>query len=370
MIYHFFSGKYIHLSPNIIRSILSYADKTNQNGFDDIKIIVENTGNVIFKDKNSHQAYLDIAKEFNFKGLEIVTNKWKFLSTFFKIKSSDKIFLHSSQNIKMMTIANAIIMLFRMKKKAKSINYICWGDDFGFNRKLRNVNTLQLKLASYIYETVWPWYGGIITLIKKDKEKVENAYHISNVITAPYISNNRPFAKSVRDKTPIRIMVSHSGWPHNNHIESFKLIEKFKDSDIEIICPLCYGDNEYIENVIKNGTLIFGDKFKYFTDLKPFDEYCKIVQQCHVFITGAECQTGLGAIHISMRGNARIFLKEVLYDTFTEYGFKVFKYNSISTLSIEDLRKNMDEENLKKIKEIKDKQQKESILQWRDIYLS
>ena len=50
MVYHFFSGKYLHLSPQLMDSILLNANRTNKKGKSDVYIIIENTGQKIFGD--------------------------------------------------------------------------------------------------------------------------------------------------------------------------------------------------------------------------------------------------------------------------------------------------------------------------------
>ena len=57
MVYHFFSGKYLHLSPQLMDSILLNANRTNKKGKSDVYIIIENTGQKIFGDKDCVTVY-------------------------------------------------------------------------------------------------------------------------------------------------------------------------------------------------------------------------------------------------------------------------------------------------------------------------
>lgn len=367
MIYHFFSAKYLHLSPQIIESIIDYSNVTNKNGIDDIYIIIENTGKAIFKDQSQENIYREIANNKNFKNFKIINNKWIWLKKIFSIKKKDKIFFHSSQSMFLTTMLNFIIYTFSLKKKANTINYICWGSDYGFCTNLNKIDSYIKKFIAHIYETVWPWYGNIITLTLDDETKVKTAYHTNNVKTIPYMSN-RTVSQIPEKSKPIKIMVSHSGWTHNNHLESFKLLERFKDEDIEIICPLCYGDPIYIDEIIKTGKRIFGDKFTYFTELMSIDDYIDLVHKNHIYISAADVQTGLGAAHINIDGNVKVFLKGNSYNAITNEGYKIFPFNSLSYISFDKLIEPLNSENLKNIKQIKKETLNNTLLKWKEVY--
>ena len=168
---------------------------------------------------------------------------------------------------------------------------------------------------------------------------------------------------------PIRIMVSHSGWEHNRHIESFNLLKRFKDEDILIICPLCYGDPTYINDVIYTGKRIFGEKFYYFTDLMSPEEYFHFILQNHIYISGAENQTGVGALLGNMRGNAKLYLRGNLYFSFKEEGFDIFDYNEIENMTFEEFVKpNSDIIFRRNIEVYNKKRIDECIEGWKDVY--
>lgn len=72
MVYHFFSGKYLHLSPQLMDSILLNANRTNKKGKSDVYIIIENTGQKIFGDKDCVTVYTEIAQKHHFTNLEFI----------------------------------------------------------------------------------------------------------------------------------------------------------------------------------------------------------------------------------------------------------------------------------------------------------
>lgn len=344
MIYHFFSAKYIHLTPFIIQSIIDTRERTLKNVNDEFLFYIENTSGSVFEKVDIEGIYKQLRETNPTTKFKFVTSKFKLFMALLKATSKDLIFLHSSLNYRVLAILNIILYLFSWKSKAQTISYVCWGGDFGYNNQFKKCSTLKEKILAHIYSKVWPTYRNIITLIEKDAEYVKTIYHTDNVQTIPYPS----YRKAVhvhKDSHPLRIMVSHSGWPHNHHIETLNLLSRFKNEDVEIICPLCYGDPKYIEKVITEGKKIFNNRFKYFIDLMNSDDYIELVRTCHIFITGADIQTGLGAINLHIEGNSKVFLRGILYDELINQGYKIYNYSDIKTLSYDEMIKPNDDNN-------------------------
>lgn len=370
MIYHFLSGKFLHLTPQILDSILKNAKYTCRNGQNDFIVLIENTGRNIFN-KDRVDAYIQVAKHNAFTNLKFINSRLKLLIYIWSISRTSKIVFHSALDPIVLTITNSLIFIFRMRKKAASISYVCWGNDFGCCRKLHVCNSFLKRLVAYIYETVWPWYGHIITLTIKDKELLEGAYKSKNVIVSPYIGDRMEFYHVSKINMPIRIMVSHSGWRHNKHIETFEMLKRFKDEDILILCPLCYGDSDYIEEVIETGRRYFGEKFHYFTELMPSDEYTQMLLRNHIYVTGAEIQTGLGALYRNMRGNAKIYLRGNLYESHKKNGYVVYNYDDISTCSFgEFVKPNSDSIFVTNINLYNKLKIENTVNSWKEIYCS
>ena len=130
-----------------------------------------------------------------------------------------------------------------------------------------------------------------------------------------------------------------------------------------------YGDPTYINDVIYTGKRIFGEKFYYFTDLMSPEEYFHFILQNHIYISGAENQTGLGALLGNMRGNAKLYLRGNLYISFKEEGFDIFDYNEIENMTFEEFVKpNSDIIFRRNIEVYNKKRIDECIEGWKDVY--
>ena len=217
---------------------------------------------------------------------------------------------------------------------------ICWGNnDFVRGDKVRTRMTLGLLRG-----VVYPCLQNIITLSEEDRTIVHGLFPKANVIYLPYM--NDTLLKLDRKKSrgdKIRVMVSHSGWAENNHRRSFDALSRFKGL-IEVICPLCYGDPEYIKETINYGKEIFGNDFYYFQDLMPLSAYMEFLRTIDVFMTAADRQTGLGAIFRSMPGGVKIYLTGNLLKSLKKDGYVVFDYDNILTENFEEFSKAITDE--------------------------
>ena len=211
----------------------------------------------------------------------------------------------------------------------------------------------------------------LITLSPGDEELCKQLHPEVRCVLVPYISEYQMSNIEKKDEGTTRIMISHSGWIHNNHLKVFDLLKKYKDEDIQIICPLCYGEDEYIDQIIKTGIAYFGEKFTYFKDLKPKEEYEKIIKSLHIYITASPIQTGLYALITSIVYGAKIFITGNLLYSMNSYGFLVHDLQSIAEMDYSEFSTQLTEEQiLYNTKIFKEKYANLSVVlnDWKSIY--
>jgi len=128
-------------------------------------------------------------------------------------------------------------------------------------------------------------------------------------------------------------MISHSGFEQNNHIQTFKLLERFKNENIQIICPLSYGNSDYVKNVIAEGERIFKEKFIYFLDLLPRNDYINLLASIDIFIANTSVQTSLYVIHFGLCIGMKMYLSGNNYNSIKLLGFKTNHVKELDTIS-------------------------------------
>ena len=89
----------------------------------------------------------------------------------------------------------------------------------------------------------------------------------------------------------------------------FEALARFKDRDIEIICPLSYGEQEYRESVISLGKQLFAEKFVPLEDFLPYEEYQRLLASIDIAVFNHNRQQGMGNIITHLGLGHKVYLR-------------------------------------------------------------
>lgn len=135
---------------------------------------------------------------------------------------------------------------------------------------------------------------------------------------------------------PLTIWLGNSATLPNNHFEALDDLAHLKDENIEIICPLSYGektDSVYTKQLIEKGQRIFGNKFTPLLTYLDRDAYYALFHKVDVVV--------MNHIRSQAAGNVFMFLKfgKILFmdEKSTLYQFLCSK-NSENVLTVNELR--------------------------------
>lgn len=156
-------------------------------------------------------------------------------------------------------------------------NWIVWGGDLYFY-KYRPQNEVA-EIIEQKRRMIIPEFAELSCAIPGDYHFAKKIYNIKGALKEYAVP--LPINISMMDKllgknhsidnrfNAINILVGHSAAEEIEHIKAFKTLERFKENNIRIICPLSYGDAEYGQSVQNAGREIFREKFvpilKYMT---------------------------------------------------------------------------------------------------------
>lgn len=323
MIYHIINAQVSHISPSIIKIInLRFGNGQIK---DKPFYCITRFGQKMLYSKDG-DIYSGLMEELNIKDYDFFDVDNELLKFLYNTHKGDKIVFHSAQTTKLWMKYNLTCVLNHNLARRSSI--ICWGEaDFTMG-KTNLIKRIVRLMIGYTYSK----FFAVATLSAEDEKKLKSMYKRVNGCYLPYPGIIKKELFTNKHNTSLNIMVSHSGWPHNYHIESFDLISRFASENIDVHCPLCYGDPEYIETVIEAGKKIFGEKFHYFTELKTPSEYNEWTQMMDIFIASAKIQTGLGGLFRTMSGGAKIFVRGNLYSSLCEEGYYVFNTSELKDM--------------------------------------
>lgn len=259
--------------------------------------------------------------------------------------------------------------------KAKEYNWSLWGGDFypyckvelyeeetkeiinkihnNEEKKLKNriKEHISLKLRKKAINKI----DYMLTWNNYDYELVRNQFSTKakfKYFVYPKINNYELFDKlsefgESNSKKEVVIQIGNSGNYTNNHISVLRKLTKYKnENNFKIIAPLSYGNKAYIDEVIKEGKALFGDRFEPITEHIPLSEYYNMLEKVDIAIMNHHRQEGAGNIITLLYLGKKVYLnKEITtYNTFKEWGLKIFSIESIMESSFDELYKISDRE--------------------------
>lgn len=116
----------------------------------------------------------------------------------------------------------------------------------------------------------------------------------SNMCVAESDISAREFAFLKNDS--IKILVGNSVSRYNNFDYIFNILAKFKDDNIQVVCPLSYGDPERIAKVRQTGCELFGEYFVPLEQTYSYADYCALLQKMDAAMFDHTFDQGMGTI--------------------------------------------------------------------------
>ncbi|MEN1762033.1 TDP-N-acetylfucosamine:lipid II N-acetylfucosaminyltransferase [Anoxynatronum sibiricum] len=322
--------RYVHVIPNTA-FVEAYIKLINKKlNFKEHLFIIVGKG---FIHKNDFSNVILIDK---------ITKATYFISLIRKIQRCEKIIFHGLFN-KNLIIASyfTIISPNSLKKSYWGI----WGGDL-YRYKERKNNILNCILE-IIRKRIIKNISGLITQVRGDYELAQEWYNTKGKFHYCFMYPSNLFKeydieKSESTNPKVVIQIGNSAAPSNNHIEIFEKLQKHKNENIEIVCPLSYGNSTYRQAVIVKGKEIFGHKFKPLTEFMPFDDYLQLLSKIDIAIFNHKRQQAMGNITTLLGLGKKVYIREEIttWHFCIDHDLKVYSANG----DYDDLFEEMDED--------------------------
>lgn len=343
MIYHLFKAYFYHHTPSQINKVLANAENTNTS-LKQHYFWLRNKKQHIYNSTKENLTCVIYEQIFD----KYYTNNRKYFSrdiclavNLLKLRESNKLIIHDSHDLFGKPMLFWLLLSMKSKKFLNNTSYIA----FGVPEHCKTSNNIVYNFLLARKKLVLNLFDKIITLTNDDKKKLVKWYNLSNVIVSgyPFVGEPDYFRKLAQKSNDVdnkvTIMVAHSANPHNNHIQTFNQLEKYRNENIQITCPLSYGHDKYREEVIKQGKAIFGDKFVCLLELLPKKEYHELLSKVDIYISHSNIQTGLHVINFFMRTGKKMFLKGNNLNHIKPLGIHVNEVKEIDKMNFADFSK-------------------------------
>lgn len=246
-----------------------------------------------------------------------------------EMKKSERIYFHGLFN------PSIILFLFIFKKFLKKSYWIIWGGDlYCF---LKEKKGFLKKLYYKVANNVKGDFYGYITHIEGDYKLAKEWYGAKGKYFDCFMYPSNLY-KEIRlnkiKKEDIYIQIGNSADPTNNHFEILKKLEKVKNKNIKLYCPLSYGNIKYGKKVIEKGKEIFKDNFIPLTEFMQYDKYLEFLSKIDVAIFAHDRQQAVGNITSLLSMKKTVYLKGSVttYKMLKDLGIKVKDFNKFENL--------------------------------------
>ncbi len=279
-------------------------------------------------------------KDFYENNLEYIYRS-QYMKLILKLNKYDKIILHSLLSPKL------LLMLFLQPWILKKCYWVIWGADLYYYRD-REKNMI-LNIYETLRRVVIKRIGNLCTLVKGDYDLAKKWYNAGGKYYKAIYPNfekinymNKIISKEgyfSRENPKLRIVVGNSASSTNNHLAVLDILKRFKNKNIEIICPLSYGDMEYANKVKTYGIQIFNEKFVALNEFMDMKDYIKFLSDTDVGIYNLDRQQGLGNIYAMLNLGKKVILRKgtTMWKEINKMGFDVFDIDYLEKCTFQDL---------------------------------
>ena len=267
------------------------------------------------------------------------------------IVNSERIVLHS-----LPSYSNILICLydcFCVRENNSVLFWGVWGSDLYNDCRLHHSSKVlthpQYLYKEYIRKKIIARMDFIISSC--DYELVKKLYKTNaRQLKAVYSFNFYDY-KIEENSKPI-VLVGHSATKTCRHLETFSMLEKYKDK-IMVVCPLSYPKDQksinYREKVILIGKQKFKDSFKPITDFMNYKEYTQFLCNVDIGVFNNDRQQGMGNITNLLYYGKKVYLSEdnTISKVYHSPDYTIFSCNDIAE---ESFLSPLSEGEIKKIK--------------------
>lgn len=136
----------------------------------------------------------------------------------------------------------------------------------------------------------------------------------------------------------VNILLGNSADPSNNHAEAMDKLRNHtkENTNINIYCPLSYGDQLYARKISAYGRSLFGNKFIALHNFLPLQEYTELLRKIDIAIFNHPRQQGMGNIVGLLGSGKKVYLRNdvTTWQTLKNLGIEIYDIKNLDLLPI------------------------------------
>ena len=285
--------------------------------------------------KEEFNGYKNIILCKNFTGIKNTVQVMSIL------KKSDLIYIHGLFNNRL------LIFLLLRYSLLKKVVWVAWGGDF-YNLYLKPKKTLKELIVFKLKQIVSKRVRSVCNLTQEDNLMFNKIFKVNRkyikaiyMVDFTYKDLDTILQKESKFKTNkfIRILIGNSASVTNEHFEIIRNLSKFANQNVQIICPLSYGDMNYAKDIINYGQRIFKERFIPIRKMISSMNYNRLLNAIDILVFNHKRQQGLGVSSICLYLGKKVFIRNdsPSWDYYRkELGVTIFDTNNIQNMSFNE----------------------------------
>lgn len=234
----------------------------------------------------------------------------------------------------------------------KKIVWRSWGGDAGlikYSDKKYLKNTVKTLYNRFIWSNIVKQFA--LVGIANSVDEVDLTKRIGKVkmLHIPYPRETDYYQlledikcnKSIHEcHECINVMIGHSGYSIDNHLEIIDLLCRYKDEErVQFYFPLTYGDEAYIEMVKNYAIDKLGNKVHIIEKHMSYYDYANFINDMDIAIIDGLCSQALGNIGLLLFFDTKLFLNSngIIRETFRINQIPFCDINEISRMTFAEL---------------------------------
>lgn len=167
-----------------------------------------------------------------------------------------------------------------------------------------------------------------------------------------------------KNRDTLNILLGHSGYCNDNHIEILKKLNKYKNKKIKIFLIFSYGNEEYMKIVKEYIEEFWADKVIVISEFMKYEDYVEFLSNIDIAILDGEKSYALGNISLLLYFSKKLFVNRngLIREVFDLINVPYSCTDEVGQMSFEDFSKPLDFSNVGN--ELSIHTYQENITQW------
>lgn len=224
--------------------------------------------------------------------------------------------------------------------------WIPWGAEANYTDGCKYKQDVLQNVASVIMPNQCEIFGQLAKNYHiKEQQCIDSQIHYA---TEVYMEDEN--TRQTGEKT-VKVLLGTYATPLVLHQDALKYLEKFRKEDIEVYCPMSYGDMEYKMQIIEYGRKMLGEKFICIQEYLSKKDLNNLLNETDIAIMPIVSRCSATIMRMLVKKNKKIYVvdRQRVWTDFVQQGFVFEEFESLQQESYNEFVCNRNREQNQKV---------------------